>query len=234
MLRSARILPLAELFVGLAVAPAPTHADEEAPPEIRVSRRGRVSVSPDLAFLEVGVVTEAKTAAKASASNAARTDAVVRALKKVLPSTSEVATARYTLKPKYERTSQRNEIVGFTASNSVRVKTRDLKGIGNAIDAATSAGANTVGGLYFTLEDDLEARTRALQLATSQARHKADTIAQALGVRIVRVLSAEESAGDATPVYRAQGRLMAAEAAVAPPVEAGDVEVRANVSLQPT
>ncbi len=122
------------------------------------------------------------------------------------------------------------EISGYTARNTVEVTTGDLPSVGTLIDAAMQAGANNIQRLEFTLKDRHAARAQALREAAARARADADTIANALGVKIVRVLSAEEEReAPIRPVMMGMARM---EAAPATPIEPGKVEVRATVTLQ--
>jgi uncharacterized protein len=123
-------------------------------------------------------------------------------------------------------------VTGYTAMNVVQVTLDDLEKIGGVIDAAAQAGANHVQGIQFTLRDQDAARAQALREAAVRARAQADVLAAALGVKVVRVLSAEENSLGFTPIVRPMaGRAAMSSAAVATPVEAGTLDVAAEVTL---
>ena len=125
-------------------------------------------------------------------------------------------------------------IEGYTALNVVQVTLDDLAKIGAVIDAATQAGANHVQGIQFTLRDQDAVRAQALREAATRARAEVDVLAAALGVKVLRVLSVEENSPRVVPVRVYMGgaaRAMAASAAAATPVEAGTLDVTADVTL---
>jgi len=116
----------------------------------------------------------------------------------------------------------------------VQVTLDDLGKIGAVIDAATQAGANRIQGIQFTLRDQDAVRAQALREAATRARAEVDVLAAALGVKVLRILSVEESSPRLMPlrVYNgAASRAMAADAAAPTPVEAGTLDITADVTL---
>jgi uncharacterized protein YggE len=99
------------------------------------------------------------------------------------------------------------------------------------IDSATQAGANHVQGVQFTLRDQDAVRATALREAAVKARTQADVLAQALGLKVVRVLTAEVNSPQVIPLFRPMARAAGVSASVATPVEAGTVDVAADVVL---
>ncbi|HSE97725.1 MAG TPA: SIMPL domain-containing protein [Blastocatellia bacterium] len=224
---------VALLFVnGIAFAQASAE-DKPARPVIRVTGEARVAARPDQATIHVGVVTQATTAQAAAAQNAQKLDATIKELRGALGTQAEIKTISYSLNPNYvyPREGGQPRIDGFIASNTVEVKTGDLTQVGKVIDIATQAGANNIQALSFGLKDEEGVKAQALREAAAKARTKAEAIASALGVKIVRVLMAEEGSVRALPI---QGRdyIAAREAASVPtPVEPGNVDVHAIITL---
>lgn len=223
------------IAVALA-APALIEAQTMSDPaEIRSVGRATVSVEPERAQVDIGVVTEASEADAAARTNAEKLDAVLRALERTLGPGANLETTGYSLRPNYHRPEPRQEpvLTGYTVSNTVRVKELGLDDVGKVVDVATGAGANSVGNIVFSLRDEAAAKTEALRLAALEARQKAETLAGALGVRIVRVLSASE--GEASVVRPRQQRFAMAEMAQAAapptPVEPGAIDINASVTL---
>jgi uncharacterized protein len=222
----------------LCVAPASARGDESAgkpsPATMRVSGEATISVKPDQAEINLGVMTQAPSGQEAASENARKTDAVLSALRKALATGTEIKTVGYSLTPNYRYPKEGGQptISGYTARNSVRVKTGELDQVGKIIDAATQSGTNNVEGLQFTLKDEQAALAEALRRAAVQARAKADALASALKVKIARVLEVNESGQPIRPIY-AQADSMRVSAAAAPPtpVEAGTIDVRASVTL---
>ena len=201
-------------------------------PSITVSGDATVSAEPDQAEIDIGVVTQARTAPDATKENAERLARVLAEIKKQLGKGDEVKTSGYSLAPNYRYPQGgKPEIVGYTASNTLRIKTTNLSLVGRLIDSAMQAGANNVNRLVFTLKDELAAQLGALKMASAKARAKAEAVAAALGLKIVRIISVNEGERMVQPIYR-QAMAARAETASAPtPVEPGTVEVRSTVSM---
>jgi uncharacterized protein YggE len=114
----------------------------------------------------------------------------------------------------------------------VQVTLDDLGRIGDVIDAATRAGANRVQGIQFTLRDQDAVRAEALREAATRARAEAEVLAAALNLKVLRVLTVEEASPQIIPVRAHMAVARTASAAeVATPVEAGTLELSANVTL---
>lgn len=229
-------LLLPGVVAALALLAAAAGAQPAPPvPQIRATGEAKVSAAPDLAVLQVAVVTQARDARSAVAENARRAEAALAALRGALGEGAELETAGVSVQPEWRHPEQggRPEIVGYTARHTVEARTSQLDAVGGAIDAATAAGANEVQSLVFTLRDEEQAQARALREAVARARRKAAAMAEALGARVVRVILAEESGAGVVPLQRAgYGAELAQSAAdVATPALPGQVEVHANVVL---
>jgi uncharacterized protein len=209
-------------------------SDKQGPPTIRVSGEATITAKPDQAEISIGVMTQATTGQAASSQNAQKQDAVIAELRKILGAGAEIKTIGYSLSPNYRYPKEGGQpsISGYTASNVVQVKTGDLAQVGKAIDAATQSGANTVNSLRFTLKDDDAVRLQALREAAVNARSKADAIAAALKVKIVRVLRVDEGGQAVRPIYAQAEMARTSMAGAAPtPVEPGTLDIQASVSL---
>jgi uncharacterized protein len=206
--------------------------DRNPRPSIRVSGEAIITAKPDEAQIDIGVVTQAQTAQDAATQNAQKVEAVISALRRSIGAGADIKTVGYSLTPNYrypERGGQPT-ITGYTATNTVQVRTGNLTQVGKIIDVAIQAGANNIHALRFTLKDAQAARAQALKEAAQKARAKADVLASALGLRIQRVLFVEEH-GQATPIPVYARAMMEAGAASQTPVEPGTIDVRATVTL---
>jgi uncharacterized protein YggE len=206
--------------------------DKPASPSIRVTGEASITIKPDQAQIDIGVVTEAKNAQAAASENAERVEAVLGELRKVLGPGADIKTTSYSLTPMYHYPKEGGAptITGFSATNVIQVKTNELTQVGKIIDTAAQSSANRIQGLQFTLKDEQAAYTQALREAVARAKAKAEAIASALGLKIVRVLRAEEGGPAARPVY-AEGMRARAATQVQTPVEPGTIDVRAMVTL---
>lgn len=218
---SAAVPPAADVF-------AQNGANPSGPPVIRTQGEAVLTIEPNLAEIQIGVETEDPSAKAAAQNNAGRADAVLKTLYEFLGREADIRTIGYSVNPVYSaQRDGKNAITHYRATNTIRIKTDRIKQVGDIIDRANKAGANTMGSLQFTAKDDAAIRLKALEQASREARAKADAIASALGLKIKRVLEVEEIGQGPRPVVRSRSF---AEAA-ATPVEAGTLDVAAAVSL---
>jgi uncharacterized protein len=236
MSQVARVLSVLMLIVGAAPGAASQEPPARQPPRpsIRVTGEAVVTVNPDQARIEIGVISQAESAQAAATQNAQRVDSVLSDLRRILGSSADIKTISYSVSPnyRYPKEGGKPTIVGHTASNVLRVTINDLSLVGKVIDTATQSGANTIQRLQFTLKDEKKTQAEALSQAAVIARAKADSIASALGVKVLRILLVEE-AGSAVPVIQERVFAMARADAAAPPtpVEPGTIDIRAVVTL---
>src|SRR6185312_933864 len=170
-------------------------------PAITVTGEALISAEPDQAQLDIGVVTQARTAPEASKENSERVTRVLSEVKKLLGKTDEVKTSGYSLTPAYRYPQGgKPEIVGYNVNNTVRIKTTNLDLVGRLIDSAMQAGANNVNRLMFTLKDEQGAQLEALRAASAKAKTKAEAIAASLGLKIVKIASITEGERSVQPV----------------------------------
>jgi uncharacterized protein len=233
-IRVKTLLIFAAVCMGVASV---TSAEQAAPPlsTIRVTGNATVTTKPDRVDIDIGVVTQATQAQAAAAENATRLDSVLAALRKTLGEGSDIKTVSYTLTPNYHYRPAGGEptITGYTGTNVVRITVDDLNKLGTVIDTATRAGANRVQDIRFTLRDPVAVHLQALREAAARAKAEANTLASALGVKVLRVLTVEDIGGQPTPIRPLMLATRRAEMAQEEPtpIEAGTLDVRANVTL---
>src|SRR6266513_3078681 len=201
-----RCLLAVMLACAVAVSPARAQPAPASPvSSIRVTGDAKVTARPDRVQIDIGVSTRAAQSQEAAEQNARQVDAVLAAVRKATGA-AVLKTISYTLNPTYQYHPQGEEptITGYSALNVVQVTLDDLARIGTVIDSATQAGANHVQGIQFTLRDQ----------------------------DVVRVLSVEENSPRVVPVRAYMGAARAMATAAAPtPVEAGTLDVTADVML---
>ena len=225
-------LVCAAVFALALVIPTETASAEEAVPTLTMNGVGSAQIAPDMAEITLGVVTEAKDAARAHADNAAQAARVQNAVKALGIAERDIQTTRYDFEPVYDvKDNGRSVTTGYTVTNAVVVKVRDLANVGKVIDAALANGANRVDSLEFSASDPRAAKNAALADAARDARSKADAVARALGVRIVRVLNVYADAQSHTP-RNYMPMMMAKEAYdTATPIAAGELSYEASVNI---
>ena len=224
-------LVLMAMLLCLGMSSVAMAAPGPGPAVISVSGQGKADVSPDMATVNIGIVTTGKTAQLAQAENARVASDVTAALGQLGIFSKDIQT-HYTMSPVYEKGDYR-KAVGYRANNTVTVTVNDVAKAGQVIDAALKSGATDVNGLSFGLKDAKSVRNTALQMAVQDARSKADAIAAALGVKIVGIQNVKEDGGNFARYEVANARLAKLDGAAMAdtPVNAGTVEVNAEVHI---
>jgi uncharacterized protein YggE len=225
---------LASMIAALAATPA---LPDDVPAAISVSGEATISVAPDLAQIDAGVASDAKSAKEASDANNAAMGKVLLALKGAGLAEKDYQTSRLSLQPQYapNRATGASPVVGFRASNRVTVKIRDVTKVASIIDTLVGAGANDIGNISFEVTQASKLLDDAREQAVADARRKAEIYAKATGVTLGAPLSVTEGGGP-VPLFKA--RLappppMAAPAAVAPGEETLSVTVNVSWAIKP-
>ena len=226
-------LPAALLFAVSCAAPQAVAENEAAPRTLSVTGEGEARAAPDLAIVTIGVQTDGATAAEALSQNTAAMNATIAKLKSLDVESRDIQTAGLSVNPRYNYERDRNEpeVIGFRASNSVRVRLRDLDKAGAVIDEAVSSGANSLGGISFTFAEPKPLYDAARRDAVADAKARAELLADAAGVRLGPILKIQDGYV-ATPRPRpmmANMRMEAADSSV--PLEAGESTISAQVTL---
>jgi uncharacterized protein YggE len=211
-----------------ALLTAPVLAQVVPPAMISVTGEATVSVPPDLAQIDGGVTSEAKTAREASEANNAAMGKVLQALKGAGIEEKDVQTSRLSLQPQSapNRTGP-SAISGYRASNRVTIRVRDVTKVANVIDTLVGAGANEIGGINFVVSQASKLLDEARERAVADARRKAEIYARAAGVTLGAALSILEESNSAPVPYRR----MAAGMAVSAPVAQGEETLAVTVSV---
>ena len=215
----------------------PTGTQESVGDTLTVRGNAEVSAAPDRAIVQLGAVAEGKNAIDAQKEVSEKVTAVLKAVTATGISAEKITTTELTLVPLYEQSKrmppdQKNSerIIGYKATHMIRVEIAAMDKIGDVIDAAMDAGANRVEQLYFQLADDTTFRKRALREAALSAREKARELADALNLRLVRIMDvSEEGVHLIRPQFRIQP--MAALNAESTPVQPGQIQVSASVVI---
>ncbi|HEX9221413.1 MAG TPA: SIMPL domain-containing protein [Gemmatimonadaceae bacterium] len=149
-------------------------------PQIAVTGRGEVKVSPDRATIQVSVQTRAATAAAAATENATKQQSVLSALRALGLGNDQLSTINYNVYPE-QRYEQGKEptIIAYNVTNTILVDVRKLSQVGPVIDAALSHGANMITSLQFYASNTEVARRGAIATAIEKARADAEAAARA-------------------------------------------------------
>lgn len=194
---------------------------------LSVTGTGNVQGTPDEAVVNLGVVTEGKTAAEAVASNAKVTQAVIEAVS--AQPNHGVTTTGLGVSPilHFDQATGVSTIVGFRATNGVEVKT-EIADAGQVYDVGIAAGANSSSGITFRIQNEAPYRDEALRLAVENAHHEARVVAQAARVDLVGIQSIQVEPGGGRIAFRAASLEVSA---VATPVIPGPTTISATVQI---
>ncbi|ALL12928.1 SIMPL domain-containing protein [Caulobacter henricii] len=231
---AARIASLALIPAAFAAAPALAQSAPDTAfrtTTFSLAAAGETLVAPDMATISLGVQTDDMTAAGALKANAAKMTQVMAVLRKAGIAERDIQTSNLNVNPQYVyEQNQPPRFNGYQVSNQVTVTVRDLARLGQALDATVAAGANTVGGISFGLQNPQAAEDAARMDAVKALQAKADLYARATGYRIVRLVNLGEGGGYAPaapmPVFAMAKRDMAESS----PIAGGELKVRIDVT----
>jgi uncharacterized protein len=219
---------LAVALAAGALLAAPALAQTMPPAAISVTGEATLSAPPDLAEVDGGVTSDAKTAREASEANNAAMGKVLLALKSAGINEKDFQTSRLSLQPQSApgRTGP-SAIVGYRASNRVTIRLHDVTKVASVIDTMVGAGANDIGGINFMVSQASKLLDDAREQAVADARRKAEIYAKAAGVTLGAPLSITEGGSPGPMPFRKMAAGMAAGA----PVAQGEETLSITVSV---
>jgi uncharacterized protein YggE len=230
------ILNLAFGITALALA-VPVHAQQQAPlnePVVVTTGEGLVQAAPDRAWITISAESRASTAREAQKRNTDAMTPVLAKLKSSGVAADAIRTIAYDVQYEWDFVNGKRVGKGYVARNSVEVRVDNVERVGEYLEVAVASGATSLGGVRFDLKDRAKLERDALRLAVADARAKADAAAAGAGRTVERIVRIEEGGieGGPVPVPRPYLRTaVAAEAAATPPIETGQTEIRARVTL---
>ncbi|HEY0828092.1 MAG TPA: SIMPL domain-containing protein [Bacilli bacterium] len=238
-------LPLLSNVLGDAVKSDKLYAENEVTTTtttnknvITVNGKGEMMVDPDVAYVSIGVQTQAGTANEAQAANAQ----AFAKLEKVLYETYKIAkkdvkTTGFQVQPEYQYGENvKPKITGYTSDHTIQVTYRDLLKLGGLLDAVSKAGVNRVNNIQFSTEKGDEYTLQILDKAMANAEAKAKRLAKYAGKEIKGIVNITENGGSGVPIQYADYGMMKSEAAMdaaAPTsISAGQLTISTNVTVQ--
>ncbi|GLS19500.1 hypothetical protein GCM10007874_25170 [Labrys miyagiensis] len=210
------------------------HADD-LKRSISITGEASVSAKPDVAYVSIGVENAGKVANEVLAANSKTTGDVLAALKGAGIDAKDLQTSGFTVQPQILRPQNSSlsssddspSITGYTVANTVNVTLHDLPKLGDVLDKAVTAGANSIDGIQFDVSNPSALLDDARKAALADARRKAQIYADAAGLKLGKLVELSENAG---PVVGAVYRARMATAAV--PIESGSNTLNVTVSVR--
>jgi uncharacterized protein YggE len=221
---------LAAAAAAIALLTAPALAQVIPPAAVSVTGEATVSAPPDLAQVDGGVSSDAKTAREAFEANNAAMGKVLLTLKGAGFEEKDIQTSRLSLQPQSapSRSGGPSTIVGYRASNRVTVRVHDVAKLASVIDTLVGAGANDIGGIGFSVSNASKLLDEARERAIADARRKAEIYAKAAGVTLGAPVSISEESSPGPMPYRRMAVGMPVSAA---PVAQGEETLQVTVSV---
>jgi uncharacterized protein len=223
------------LLVGLLSACSASANDSTSKAETRfmtVTGTGKVTLTPNIAYISIGVHTEAKDVNEALTSNTAQAQKVADALKAMGVDAKDIQTTSFNVYPQqqFDDKGQPTD-VKYIVDNGVYVTVRDLTKLGGLLDAVVRSGANNINGISFDIDNRDAANSQARAAAIADARKQADELAKAAGVTLGAVQSISISGNpNPVPMYDAKGGAMLSATSNVP-VSAGTLIIQLDANI---
>ncbi len=225
------IVLLAALALGACV---PAAAAPAAQRTLSVTGAGVVYLTPDVAYIYIGVHTEMPTASESVAENNVQTQKVIDALKKSGVEEKDIRTMNFSIWPidKYDPSGMATGEKVYAVDNTVYVTVRKLDTLGDLLDTVVRAGANTINSIQFDVADKTAATKEARDAAVKNAKQQAQELADAAGVTLGDITSISFYDAVPYPVFDGYGRGGGGGMeAAAVPIQPGQMTLTVTVSM---
>ena len=229
---------LTSILLAAVLAANPAFADEVKMNRIiSLTGHGEVRAVPDMAVINMGVVSSAETARAALDANTKAMTELMANLKAENIDDKDIATSNFSVNPRLDygqNGGQVPKLVGYDVTNTVTVIIHKIGGLGALLDKAVSSGSNQINGISFSISNSDAAMDEARKLAVKDATHKAQIYAGAASINLGNIMSLSESSGMAEPqVMFSRAKAMAADSAPVPIAQGSQViSVDVNISWE--
>ncbi|MCJ8324485.1 MAG: SIMPL domain-containing protein [Rhizobiales bacterium] len=204
---------------------------------ISIQGTGVVITAPDIAYINIGVSNQAKTAREALDKNNLAMNNIVDLLSFAQVENSDIQTSNFSINPRYDR-SQNNgqlpKIIGYETFNTLNITIRDLDGLGDILDQVVTSGSNRIDNIRFAVANPQPLQDQARALAAKDALRRAQIYATTLGFELGNIVSITEGSSRSTPraeAFMPQGAMMMDSMAKSTPIEAGEQAITSNVNI---
>ncbi len=231
-----KFFAFAILMLAFALsACGPTTINQAAPENLRtlnVSGVGVVYLTPDIAYINIGVNTQGPNASEAVETNKAQTNAVIKAIQDFGVEVKDIRTTNFSIwpSPQYDELGQIKS-TNYVVDNTVNVTIRDLDKLGDLLDAAISAGANSIYSIQFDVEDKTQAAAEARDQAVKDAKAEAEALANAAGLKLGDIQTISYFESSPTPYIDGRGGGFEAAASVPVPIQPGQLAISVTVNI---
>lgn len=231
---------LKTLVAVLLLSGAPLFAQQPPTPAVPdlplvvTTGEGLIEAVPDRAWITITAESRAGNPRDAQKRNAEAMAPVLEKLKAAGVPADAIKTTGYDLQQEWDYVNNRRISRGYVARNTIDVRVDNVERVGELLEIAVGSGATSVGGIRFDLKDRAKLEREALRMAVADARGRAEAAAAGAGMSIARVqrIDAHQFGGGPIPYQKvSMMREQAAAADAAPPISAGQMEIRVQVTL---
>jgi uncharacterized protein YggE len=222
------------VFAQDATPISSTEFERQASRILSVSGSGKAYLTPDIAYVNIGVHTEGKNATETVTTNNNKSLKVIDALKNQAINEKDIQTTNFSIYPQqqYDSNGKPTGEITYQVDNSVIVTVRVIEKVGVILDAAVKAGANSINGVDFEVTDKTKALSEARNAAVKDARTKAEELASAAGINLGEIQTISEyTAGSPAPVYQAGARAPMVGEALSVPIQPGEMVLTVEVNI---
>ncbi len=233
------------LFLLLTVAQkgydlVQTSKDKSLKNTLSVSGEGKVSATPDLATVNLGVTTQGSTATDVQNENTKKTNKIIDFIKSEGISKDDISTSQFTIYPTYDYRDGKSVINGYQANQTVTVKVRGVdkstEKLNRILAGVTDAGVNQINGVQLSFDDPDTLRQKARELAINKAKEKAAELAKFSGITLGKVVNVSESSGyypGPLPYAASEGMGggAAMDKSIPPNIEPGSQDITATMTV---
>jgi len=223
------------LVLSACVAPPAASENKVAVRQMSAVGQGKVYLVPDLAYVFIGVHSEADTVADALKDNNTQAQAIQKALTDLGVDIKDIQTSAFNIYPQQSNPKPGGDSTTlkttYVVENTVNVTVRDLSKLGSLLDKVASSGANSIHGIQFDVKDKAKAVAEARKLAINDAKQQAAELAQAAGVQLGAIQTLNVSmGGQSNPMYQSKGGFATATDSQVP-VASGQLLITADASI---
>lgn len=232
------------LFLGLCLllpVSGWSGEDNQELPRLTVSAEGKLDVPPDKAVLIFAVETVGEKLADVQQENQGRLAKVLEECRSLKIPSQFIQTTSLNVIPEYPPPPRRPSderleesiprIIGYRVVHQVNVEVRNLEIVGKVVDRVLKVGANRFSGISWGLQNEHPTKLEALKLASATAQAKAETLAQALNLKLVRMINVLEGEIAVAPPEGRYRMAMAMDSGGGSSVSAGEISIRGTVTL---
>jgi len=197
---------------------------------ISVKGEGKIYTKPDVALINLSVVSEGKKVKDTQNQNTQKVNKTIEFLKDFGIKEKDIKTANYNLYPRYNYEEKTPRIIGYRLTQALEIKIRDLNKIGEILEKTVSIGVNQVSSLHFQVDKDKELKEDARNLAIEDAKKKAKKLASQLGIKLIKISGYNETSST-PPIYRNLELAKGMGGGEVPQIQVGESEILVNVVL---